>query len=347
MITLLFALAVSATNEYYYSFDEFVNKFNKGYSIELPEYWRRKKIYEKRIEEFKQHNNDVSNTWKKGINEFADWTDEDLKSLRGLKSSLIPANINGEVPKLDGPLADSLNWCDKGACTPVKNQGSCGSCWAFAGTESIESDIFVETGKLPILAPQEFVDCAPNPNHCGGTGGCEGSTADLLFNYSITSPGIALEADYRYTARDGSCKISTTKVAAKIKGFTVVKSNDADALMAAVNKQPVAVNVAASSWSFYSGGIVSFKKNALILDHVVQLVGYGSENGKDYWLVRNSWGPNWGEKGFIRLERSTECGTDTRNQDGVGCKNDPKEVTVCGVNGILYACSYPTGGELV
>jgi len=347
MIFILFAIVVSATNEYYPKFDTFVHKFSKGYSVELPEYWRRKKIYENRIEKIKQHNNDVSNTWRMGVNEFADWTDEDLKSLRGLKSGLLSHNVDGEVPKLDGPLADSLNWCEKGACTPVKNQRSCGSCWSFAGTASIESDIFVETGKLPILSPQEFVDCAPNPNHCGGTGGCEGSTADLLFNYSVHSRGIALEKDYQYTGRDGSCRISTTKIAAKIKGFTVVKSNDADALMAAVNKQPIAVNVAASSWSFYSGGIVSFKKNALVLDHVVQLVGYGSENGKDYWLVRNSWGPNWGENGFIRLERSTECGTDTRNQDGVGCKDDPKEVTVCGVNGILYACSYPTGGEVV
>lgn len=347
MITLIFiAFGMVANAEVFYDFSVFLNNFPRTYTEKMPEYLLRKEIYDERIIEFKLHNANPEYTWTKGINNFTDWTDVELKTMRGLKSSLLIPDFDAEVLKLDKPLADELNWCDKGACTPVKNQASCGSCWSFAGTETIESDIFVETGKLPVLAPQEFVDCAPNPDDCGGTGGCEGSTADLLFAYA-TGAGCVEESDYRYTGRDGKCKINSTKISARITGFTKVKSNDADALMAAVNKQPIAVNVAAMSWSFYSGGIVNFKANDLDLDHVVQLVGYGTDQGKDYWMVRNSWGPNWGLKGFIRLERSTECGTDKNNQDGVGCKDDPKEVKVCGVNGILYATSYATGGKLV
>jgi len=348
MILILFLLAIGTLAHHHdelHDFTVFHKFYNKSYTPESQEYEMRKTIFNMRVKEFLRHNADPSNSWKKDVNNFADWTEAELETLFGLKSSLLIPDADAGIIELDQPLADQLNWCDKGACTPVKNQGSCGSCWSFAGTESIESDIFVETGKLPVLSPQEFVDCAPNPDHCGGTGGCEGSTADLLFQYAAGT-GIASESDYRYTGRDGSCKIKTTKITATIDNFIKVTSNNDSALMAAVNKQPIAVNVAAMSWSFYHSGIVDFNSNNLDLDHVVQLVGYGTENGKNYWLVRNSWGSSWGLKGFIKLARSTECGTDKNNQDGVGCKDDPKQVTVCGVNGILYAASYPRGGKL-
>merc|ERR1719277_664385 len=160
--------------------------------------------------------------------------------------------------------------------------------------------------------------------------------------------GVVTEQNYPYRARDQQCKLNDTTISAKITGYTMVKNNDIDSLMAAINKQPVSVNVDASHWSFYGGGVMKFNSKRLDLDHAVQLVGYGTDaNGNDYWLVRNSWGAGWGKKGFIMLSRSTECGTDPNNFDGVGCDGDPKTVTVCGTNGILYAASYPTGGRMV
>ena len=160
--------------------------------------------------------------------------------------STAPADIlNAKVED----LATSVDWrtaqSPKGgpAMTPVKDQGGCGSCWAFSATESIESDIAIETGTLLELAPQEFVDCVPNPEECGGTGGCQGATAELAFNYTKAS-GMPLESDLPYKGRDAACP--TYKPAVTLDGYVKLPANSADALettLATVG--PVAVNVAA------------------------------------------------------------------------------------------------------
>jgi len=204
-------------------------------------------------------------------------------------------------------LATSVDWrtaqSPKGgpAMTPVKDQGGCGSCWAFSATESIESDIAIETGTLLELAPQEFVDCVPNPEECGGTGGCQGATAELAFNYTMTA-GQILNKDYTYTAHTGQCKLKKLPAtAAGIKSFVKLPINEYAPLLAAVNKQPISISVDASKWQTYEGGVFkgcpTATSETVDIDHAVQLVGYGTDAGTDYFIVRNSWTNHWGEKG--------------------------------------------------
>merc|ERR1711976_748564 len=151
---------------------------------------------------------------------------------------------------------DRVDWREKkpSVVTPVKNQGACGSCWAFGSTAVLESHYAIATGKLVVLAPQAYVNCAPNPNDCGGTGGCEGSIPELAFNWSAQK-GLPLEADLPYKGRDQQCK--PYKAAVKNSGYVKLPENDADALETAVATiGPIAVNVAAN-WGRYGGGIFS------------------------------------------------------------------------------------------
>lgn len=196
------------------------------------------------------------------------------------------------------------------------------------------------------LSPQQVVSCSQNPHHCGGTGGCKGSTQPLAFNYTQFA-GMTKETDYPYKQVDGVCdprKINP--VGYNTGGYVKLPVNDYTALMTAVaTKGPVSISVAASNMQFYGGGILG-DCNDFVMNHAVQLVGYGSENGKDYWLVRNSWG-SWGEVGYIRVQRHGEgqepCGTDGNPKDGEACDGDKTKPTYCGECGILSSSSYPVG----
>jgi cathepsin L len=203
------------------------------------------------------------------------------------------------------------------------------------------------TGKLLKLAPQTYVNCVKNPHGCGGTGGCEGATMELAFNLTAQT-GIALESDLPYAGRDETCK--TYKAAVKVDGYVKNPTNDAKALETAVaTKGPQAITVAAGSWQFYGGGVFhgcskGFLGPDATLDHGVQLVGYT----QDAWIVRNSWGAGWGEKGYIRVSRANDDKTfiDKKPSDGVACKPFPKTQTVGGECGILFDTSYPTGAKV-
>lgn len=249
-------------------------------------------------------------------------------------------------------------------------EGHCGSCWAFAATEALESHVAVATGTLFTLSEEEFVACMPNPDECGGTGGCMGATMELAFQFAMDK-GLVSEWTAPYTSyfgEDGGpsenatmCPLSTENFAgdintvAGITGFHQLASNEYDELLEAVATiGPVAITVDASTWGTYSGGIYDgCNQENPELDHGVLLVGYGTDPkaGGDYWLVRNSWGPTWGEDGYIRLARTANegdrCGVDVVPADGVGCKGGPANITVCGTCGILYDTVYPTGGFLV
>jgi len=281
--------------------------------------------------------------------------------------------------------------------TPVKDQGMCGSCWAFASTAVLESHIAMSTGSLFDLSPQELVSCVPNPHHCGGRGGCTGSTAELAYDFVATDGnGIVQEYQMGYTSyrgNSGNCTIAGNYdedgatatslrgadaggspglggikgAVASIEGYANVPSNNYTVLMNAIAKTgPVAVAVAASAWGPYEGGVFSVDMSkggaATDLNHLVVLVGYGTDRktGEDYWLIRNSWSPRWGEKGYIRLKRTdpaesgAECGTDDTPLDGMGCETDEdgepadnKPFEVCGTSGVLYDAVLPVGGYLM
>lgn len=266
-----------------------------------------------------------------------------LHSLRDLPRT--PVNVSD--------LPASVDWRTHNppVVSAVKDQGGCGSCWAFSTAETMESAVAIASGKLMTFSEQQLVDCAPNPQHCGGTGGCSGSVQEVAMNYSKKA-GITTEASYPYTAQTGQCQPEKIKSVATIDGYVKLPTNDYDALMNAVaTVGPIAISVAASQgWSFYGGGIFN-GDCGWIVDHAVQLVGYGSENGKGYWIVRNSWGSGWGESGYIRISReadakSVECGTDDQPESGDGCDGGPSTIQVCGKCAILSDSSYPTGAKL-
>jgi len=252
-------------------------------------------------------------------------------------------------PKFMATLPDTVDWRTAGVITNVKNQGICGSCWTFGAAESVESVLAQRDKTLTVLSEQNILDCTPNPNHCGGTGGCEGATVELAWDM-IKQKGIATEKDYPYVSgssgRDYSCK-KNIKPFTNITSYVNLASNQQQPILDALaNIGPLAINVDASAWSGYRSGVYDGcnQKNPDI-DHVVQLVGYGTDKQYgDYWLVRNSWGTGYGEKGYIRLKRESgtpRCGIDKKPSDGTGCDDGPPTVTVCGTCGVLFDALYP------
>jgi cathepsin L len=214
--------------------------------------------------------------------------------------------------------------------------------------------VALATGLLFNLSPEQIAMCAPNPNHCGGTGGCEGATAEIAFDYLSGSTGLFEEFQYPYTSyygKDFDClsPVDTNPVV-KINGYVQLPANNYTALMNAVaSVGPVSISVDAD-WGAYESGVFDGCNQANPdIDHAVVLVGYGEENGSKYWLVRNSWAPSWGEKGYIRLARDSNdesnCGQDTTPQDGTACTGETDPVTVCGTCGVLFDSAYPLNPE--
>merc|ERR1712072_594782 len=221
------------------------------------------------------------------------------------------SHLGGKVSFPDNATtdADSIDWVAKGAVTPVKNQKHCGSCWAFSATGALEGAYFVASGKLVSLSEEDLVQCDTAHDH-----GCRGGLMDNAFNF-VEKNGIASEADYPYTSGygvTGSCKSDLEhRPVVTIESYTDVPSGGENALKAAASKQPVAIAIEAdkSAFQLYSGGVLDNPGCGQQLDHGVLLVGYGTDSGKDYWKVKNSWGASWGEQGYIRMVRgANKCG---------------------------------------
>lgn len=325
-----------------YSFDHYLTEFGKNYGMD--EMQARKAIFDRNMEEILTHNARYAageETWFMAANKFADWTAEELSHIMGRPGDKMPGALSSIRPLPKHQLPASVDWREKGVVTPVKDQGSCGSCWAFAATETVESAYAVASGTLLELAPQVYVSCMGNPDKCGGTGGCEGAIAELAFNYTV-SKGIALASDYAYTARDSPCQDYNPAV--KVGGYVTLPANDADALATALaTVGPISVSVGASQFSLYGGGIFNgcSGSTGATINHAVQAVGYSA----DYWLIRNSWGASWGEGGYIKLSRSKDntLATDPAPGDGFSCVPYPSSIQVAGECGVLSDSAYPTG----
>ncbi|KAK4771090.1 hypothetical protein SAY87_031622 [Trapa incisa] len=293
-----------------------------GGLIELFETWmaRHGKMYESledklhRFEVFKENLFHIDETNKKvdsywlGLNEFADLAHDEFKRMYlGLKGA---GNVSDRRQSSDEgfdykdvvDLPKSVDWRKKGAVTAVKNQGSCGSCWAFSTVASVEGINQIATGNLTTLSEQELIDCDTTYNN-----GCNGGLMDYAFSYIISNGGLRKEDDYPYIMEEGTCELTKDESElVTISGYRDVPAKDEQSLLKALAHQPLSLAIDASGrdFQFYSGGVFDGHCGTE-LDHGVAAVGYGSGKGVDYIIVKNSWGPKWGEKGYIRMKRNT------------------------------------------
>lgn len=358
--------SLEAHKKHLYSFEDFKIEFGRVYKDEAEEQMR-KQLFETKLRQIHKHNSDKTKSWKQGVNQFSDLTDDEFRAFRGVNGALLsrqktvkraaPKNLDFEnlykefnFTEMWGAPDANVDWRTKNVVTAPKDQGACGSCWSFSTAETIESFYALKNGpsSLVVLSEQQILDCTPNPNDCGGTGGCGGGTVELATARIMTMGGLSLESSYPYASGGGQnfqCNMDKFKPVVKVQNYYDLPSNQlAPVLNFVASKGPLSISVDASSWSAYDSGVFDgCDMTSPDIDHAVQLVGYGTDpSAGDYWLVRNSWGTGYGENGYIRLKRyaTPPCGVDKTPGDGDGCNGGPSEVTVCGNCGILYDTVY-------
>lgn len=280
--------------------------------LPTPDDKKRFEIFKDNLNFIDEHNS-VDRPYKLGLNKFADLTNEEYRS-RFLGTRPNPKKVglsNRKVslrywPRPGDRLPKAVDWRKVGAVNHVKDQGQCGSCWAFSTVATVEAINQIVTGNLTSLSEQELVDCDRAVDQ-----GCNGGLMDNAFQFILENGGLDTEEDYPYKGVDGQCDLNrkNNKVVT-IDAYEDVLPYSEKALKKAVAHQPVSVAIEAGgrALQLYQSGVFT-GHCGLNLDHAVVVVGYGTENGVDYWIVRNSWGSQWGEDGYIRIRRNTHTFT--------------------------------------
>ncbi|KAL3741713.1 hypothetical protein ACJRO7_017220 [Eucalyptus globulus] len=275
---------------------------------------KRYEIFKENVKRINAFNNGKDVGYKMAVNKFADLTNEEFRaSYTGYKRRPTRVLSSGEKKPFKyanfTAIPAALDWRTRKAVTPVKDQGGCGSCWAFSAVAAMEGITMIKKGKLVPLSVQELVDCDDDDD------GCMGGLIDSAFEFIVSNGGLTTEANYPYQRIEGTCDTAkTANQAASITGYQDVPANNEKALLQAVANQPVSVAIegGGDNFQFYSSGVFTGSCGTDI-NHAVTAVGYGKTSGSGgtkYWLMKNSWGTGWGESGYMRIQKdvSSEAG---------------------------------------
>ncbi|KAF6209694.1 hypothetical protein GE061_015443 [Apolygus lucorum] len=248
-------------------------------------------------------------SFKLGINPLADVTLDEIPN-KGIKLpdepfTLFSVSQGGPIQfeATGAKLPETVDWREKGILSPIKAQYNCLACWAFAATDAIESQYALKYGKHLLLSQQQLVDCSQDEGNLG----CQGGMVDWAYKYIMRVGGLEQDSDYPYQIEDDKCTFNASKIAASITNYGEIKNGSEVSLQEAVAFYgPVSVCIDSSSfqWNYYTEGIFDYPYCTTDVDHAVVVVGYGTENGTDYWLVKNSYGETFGQKGFIKMARN-------------------------------------------
>ncbi|XP_032439306.1 pro-cathepsin H [Xiphophorus hellerii] len=313
---------VSLTSAFYltkrdeFHFKSWMAQYNKAYDFE--EYYQRLQIFTENKRRIDKHN-EGNHSFTMGLNQFSDMTFKEFRKSFLLSEPQNCSATKGNYFSSNGPHPDSIDWRKKGDyITPVKNQGSCGSCWTFSTTGCLESVTAISTGKLLPLSEQQLVDCAQDFNNHG----CKGGLPSQAFEYIMYNKGLMTEKDYPYTSVEGVCYYKPSMAAAFVKEVRNITAYDEMGMVDAVgtlNPVSFAFEVTSDFMHYHQGVYTSTTCHNTTdkVNHAVLAVGYGQENGTPYWIVKNSWGPYWGIDGYFLIERGKNmCGL-------AGCSSFP------------------------
>jgi C1A family cysteine protease len=307
--------AFNETEHHWSSFQKFINHFDKSYPS-FVEFEKRFEVFKSNMEYIREQNAQP-HSYTLGVTPFADLTESEFSLFNGIRTGGPLSTGCAKFQSSNNNVPASYDWRDHGAVTPVKDQGQCGSCWSFSATGAMEGAWAISKGSLVSLSEQQLVDCSKSY----GNHGCNGGLMDDAFQYAKDN-GMCLESAYPYTAKGGDCQKCEAVVS--ISGCVDVTKNNQVNLKEAVSNGPVSIAIEADTKAFqlYTSGVLTGDACGTNLDHGVLIVGYGADAGTEYWLVKNSWGPSWGDGGYIKIGRSDST-------------NDP------GVCGIAMQPSYP------
>jgi cathepsin H len=304
-------LGVLGTTRHALTFARFAHRYSKSYET-AEEMKHRFSIFTDSLKMIRSHNK-KGLSYTLGVNEFADWTWEEFSSSRLGAAQNCSATRKGNHKLTDVVLPELKDWRKVGIVSPVKNQGHCGSCWTFSTTGALEAAYAQAYGKGISLSEQQLVDCATSFNNYG----CNGGLPSQAFEYIKYNGGLDTEDSYPYTGLNGLCKYSSNDVGVQVLDSVNITLGAEDELKHAVGLvRPVSVAFeVVSPFRLYKDGVFTSTtcgNSPMDVNHAVLAVGYGTENGVPYWLIKNSWGADWGADGYFKMEMGKNmCGVAT------------------------------------